>query len=78
MLLALASPSPAPQWTVIRPNPAPRLLVLEQCVEPERCYPTVMRPDGQATGSLRTTFRITNRSAQNLDVQFRFTVWETQ
>lgn len=62
-------------WSIVRPVPAPRLVILEQCVRPEACYPTVMMPTGQASGTVGTAFRITNRSQQAIDVRFRFTVW---
>lgn len=65
-------------WTIIRPQPAPRLLVLEQCISPEQCYPSVMRPNGQATGTTKTMFRVTNRGWATIEVQFRYVVWEAK
>lgn len=65
-------------WTIIRPQPAPRLLVLEQCTSQEQCYPSVMRPNGQATGTTKTMFRVTNRGWVTIEVQFRYVVWEAK
>ncbi|MDR7521895.1 MAG: hypothetical protein QN168_05465 [Armatimonadota bacterium] len=62
-------------WSIVRPVPAPHLLVLEQCVQPEQCYATVLRPNGWASGTVRTTFRVTNRTAVAVDIRFRYTVW---
>jgi len=62
-------------WNIVRPIPAPRLLVLEQCIQPEQCYATVLRPNGWASGTVHTTFRVTNRTAVAVDIQFRYTVW---
>lgn len=65
-------------WTIIRPQPAPRLLVIEQCTSLEQCYPSVMPPNGQATGTTKTTFRLTNRGWMTIEVQFRYVVWEAR
>jgi hypothetical protein len=65
-------------WTIIRPQPAPRLLVLEQCKSQDQCYPSVMRPNGQATGTTKTMFRVTNRGWVTIEVQFRYVVWEAK
>jgi hypothetical protein len=62
-------------WAIIRPVPAPQLVVFEQCSQPDVCYPGVMRPTGQASATTRTTFRVTNRSGQDLEIQFRYRVW---
>jgi hypothetical protein len=63
-------------WTVIRPNPVPALVVLEQCNQPDVCHPLVMWPTSHGRGTTKTTFRLTNRSARPVDIQFSYTVWE--
>lgn len=63
-------------WTVVRPTPVPALVAFQQCPQPEVCYPTLMRPTGQGSGTTQTTFRITNRATRQLYVEFRYTVWE--
>jgi hypothetical protein len=65
-------------WSVIRPHPLPALVALEQCPQPEVCYPSVLRPNGQGNGTTRTVLRVTNRSIKPLDVLFRYTVWEAR
>jgi hypothetical protein len=65
-------------WRVIRPTPAPRFLILEQCTGPEQCYPATLRPDGQGSGTVRTQLRVSNRGYQAADVEFRYTVWGTR
>jgi hypothetical protein len=65
-------------WTVIRPTPLPALVALEQCPQPDVCYPSVLRPNGQGNGTTKTMLRITNRSIKPLDILFRYTVWEAR
>jgi hypothetical protein len=65
-------------WRVIRPTPAPRFLILEQCTGPEQCYPATLRPDGQGSGTVKTHLRLSNRGYQAADVEFRYTVWGTR
>jgi hypothetical protein len=65
-------------WRIVRPSRAPRFVVLEQCVAPEQCYPATLRPDGQGSGTVRTTFRITNGGYQAVDIEFRYTIWEAR
>jgi len=65
-------------WRIIRPVPAPNFVILEHCAQPERCYPAVMRPTGESSGSLSTPFRVINRSRLDIEVLFRYTIWETR
>ena len=39
---------------------------------------TVMRPTGESSGSLSTPFRVINRSRLDIEVLFRYTIWETR
>jgi len=45
---------------------------------PERCVPTVMRPTGESSGTLGTPFRVINRSRQDIDVLFRYALWDVR
>jgi hypothetical protein len=65
-------------WRIIRPVPAPNFVILEHCAQPERCYPAVMRPNGESSGSLSTPVRVINRSRQDIEVLFRYTIWEAR
>jgi hypothetical protein len=65
-------------WRIIRPVPAPNFVIFEHCTMPERCFPTVMRPTGESSGTLGTPFRVVNRSALPVDVLFRYTIWEAR
>jgi hypothetical protein len=65
-------------WRVIRPTPAPKFLILEQCTGPEQCYPATLRPDGQGSGTVRMQLRLSNRGYQATDVEFRYTIWGTR
>lgn len=86
--MAVAFPAPARlagadrpvtfTWRIIRPVPAPKFVVFEHCTLPERCFPTVMRPTGESSGTLGTPFRLINRSALPIDVVFRYTLWDAR
>jgi hypothetical protein len=65
-------------WTVIRPVPASAFVILEQCPQPENCRPAVLRPNGQGSGTTRSSYRITNRGFQEVAVLFKYTIWEAR
>jgi len=65
-------------WRIIRPVPAPNFVIFEHCTMPERCFPTVMRPTGESSGTLGTPFRVINRSRQDIDVLFRYALWDVR
>lgn len=73
--LALTSRPLTMSWAILRPAPPPPVLVLEQCPQPDVCHPMVMRPTGQTSATTQTAFRMVNRTAAMVEVQFRYTVW---
>lgn len=65
-------------WRIVRPVPAPKFVFLVHCLDQDRCYPSIMRPTGEATGTLQSPFRIDNKSRLDLDVQIRYALWDAR
>ena len=73
------SPNPVTfTWKIIWPIPAPTFVFIEQCVQPERCYPAVMRPTGEGNGSLQSPFRVINKARQIVEIEFKYTLWDVK
>lgn len=65
-------------WRIVKPVPAPKFVFIEHCIDPDRCYPSVMRPTGEGSGTLLSRPRIINNSRLDLDVQIGFALWEAR